>query len=121
MSEERMQILKMLEAGQIKAKEAADLLAALEKPRPAEPEAATTRGRWLHIRVTDLASGKTKVNVNVPMNLVDVAVRMGARFTPKTESFDPQELIEAIRRGGMGKVLDVEDQEDGERVEIYVD
>lgn len=121
MSEERMQILKMLESGQIKAKEAAELLAALEKPKAAETEPAAGRGRWLHIRVTDMASGKTKVNVNVPMNLVDVAVRMGARFAPKTESVDPQQFIEAIRSGGIGKVLEVEDEEDGERVEIYVD
>jgi hypothetical protein len=121
MSEERMQILKMLEAGQISAKEAADLLGALEKARKKQEEPAATRGRWLRIRVTDLNSGRVKVNVNVPMGLVDVATRMGARFTPKTASVDPQELLDAIRSGNTGKVIDVEDQEDGERVEIYVD
>ncbi len=121
MSEDRMQILKMLEAGQITAKEAADLLGALEKSKKRHEEGPASRGRWLRVRVTDLASGKVKVNVNVPMGLVDVATRMGARFTPKTASVDPQELLEAIRSGNTGKVIDVEDQEDGERVEIYVD
>jgi hypothetical protein len=115
-----MQILKMLETGQISAKEASDLLAALEKPKP-QPEAAATRGRWLRVRVTDLTTGKVKVNVNVPLNLMDVALRMGARFTPKTSTVDPQELLEALRSGQTGKVIDVEDQSDGERVEIFID
>lgn len=120
MSEERMQILKMLEAGQINAKEAADLLHALDKPK-APPAAPPLRGRWMRVRVTDLATGKTKVNVNVPMSLVDVGIRMGARFMPKTESVDPQEVLEAIRSGESGKMVDVEDAESGEHVEIYVD
>jgi len=123
MSEERMRILKMLESRQISAKEAADLLAALDKPQPprapAGPEAV--RGRWLRVRVTDLATGKVKVNVNVPLGLVDVALRMGARFAPKTETIDPQELLEAIRSGTQGKLVDVEDQESGEHVEMFVD
>jgi hypothetical protein len=120
MSEERIQILKMLEAGQINAKEAADLLHALEKPKTAPP-APPMRGRWMRVRVTDLATGKTKVSVNVPMSLVDVGIRMGARFMPKTESIDPQEVLEAIRSGESGKMVDVEDAESGEHVEIFVD
>jgi len=123
MSDERMRILKMLESRQISAKEAADLLAALDKPQPPKatggPEAM--RGRWLRVQVTDLATGKVKVNVNVPLGLVDVALRMGARFSPKTETIDPQELLEAIRSGSKGKLVDVEDQEKGEHVEIFVD
>ena len=120
MSEERMQILKMLESGQINAREAADLLHALEKPKTA-PEPPPTRGRWMRVRVTDVTTGKVKVNVNVPMSLVDVGIRMGARFMPKTESYDPQEVLEAIRGGETGKLIDVEDVESGEHVEIYVD
>ncbi|MGB9723357.1 MAG: SHOCT-like domain-containing protein [Chloroflexia bacterium] len=119
MSEERMQILRMLEAGQIKAREAAELLAALEKPK-AEPE-APTRGRWLRVRVTDLKSGKPKVNVSVPLGLMEIALRMGARFVPKEVSLNPQELMEFVRSGHAGKIVDVEDEEDGERVEVYVE
>jgi hypothetical protein len=120
MSEERMQILKMLEAGQINAKEAADLLHALEKPK-APPDMPPTRGRWMRVRVTDVASGRVKVSVNVPMSLVDVGIRMGARFMPKTESVDPQQILEALRGGETGKIIDVEDSDSGEHVEIYVD
>jgi hypothetical protein len=119
-SKERLQILKMLEDGKINAKEAADLLAAVDRPR-AEAEAAATRGRWMRVRVTDLRTGRVKVNVRVPMGLLDVGLRMGARFMPKTSSVDPQELLGAIRSGQTGKIVDVEDQEDGEHVEVYID
>ncbi len=119
MSEERMQILRMLEARQITAREAAELLAALEKPKPG-PE-PSTRGRWLRVRVTDLKSGKPKVSVNVPLGLMEVALRLGARFIPKDVSLNPQEIMEFIRGGQVGKIVDVEDEEDGERVEVYVE
>ncbi|MGC8873024.1 MAG: SHOCT-like domain-containing protein [Chloroflexia bacterium] len=115
MAEERMRILRMLESGQIRAEEAAELLAALEK------RTESTQGRWLHVRVTDRTTGREKVHVNVPLGLVDVAIRMGARFAPRTSSVDPQEILEAIRSGVAGKIVEVEDLESGEHVEIFVD
>jgi hypothetical protein len=119
-SKERLQILRILEQGKISAKEAAELLAAVDRPR-AEEEAAAVRGHWMRVRVTDIRTGKVKVNVRVPMGLLDVGLRMGARFMPKTSSVDPQELLGAIRSGQTGKIVDLEDQEDGEHVEIYID
>ena len=56
MSEERMQILKMLEEGKISAKEAAELLGAVEKPA-GKASAEAVRGRWLRVLVTDLSTG----------------------------------------------------------------
>jgi len=37
------------------------------------------------------------------------------------EGVDYNELMEAIRSGQQGKILDVTDDEDGERVEIFVE
>ncbi|MCX7838961.1 MAG: hypothetical protein N2559_05835, partial [Anaerolineae bacterium] len=74
--EERMQILKMIENKQITAEEGAKLLAALEEHDRAEsttkvkPSPATS-GKWFRVRVTDLKTGKRKVNVNIPLGLVD--------------------------------------------------
>lgn len=130
MKEERMQILKMVETGQISAEEGARLLQALEagarKERGAPPPFPTPppRGngaRWLRIRVTDLTSGRHKVNVNIPMSLVGVGIRMGARFAPEMAGVNMDQLLEAVRNGSVGKIIDVEDNEDGERVEIYIE
>jgi hypothetical protein len=124
--EERMQILKMIEAKQITAEEGAKLLAALgekdrnESPRP-QPSPSTS-GKWFRVRVTDLRTGRRKVNVNIPLGLVDVGMKMGAKFAPAgVEGLDMEKIIAAIKGGGQGKVVDVEDEEDGEHVEVFIE
>ncbi len=122
-TEERLRILQMIEDGVITAEEGATLLAALGEstPKREPPRGAALPPRWLRVRVTDLQSGKHKVNVNIPIGLVDVGLKMGARFAPDMEGFDFAQVAEAIRKGVQGKIIDVEDSEDGERLEIYVE
>jgi len=122
-TEERMQILNMVAEGKISAADGAQLLAALE-PEKKDLRTATERPsapRWFRVRVTDLESGKNKVNVNLPMSLVDVGTRMGARFAPELEDLDFGDIINQIKSGAQGKIIEVEDAEGGERVEIYVE
>jgi hypothetical protein len=121
--DERMQILKMIENKQITAEEGARLLAALEgKGEAAPPPSPNTQGKWLRVRVTDLKSGKRKVNVNIPLGLVDVGLKMGAKFAPVgLEGLDMNQIMTAIKSGGQGKIADVEDEEDSEHVEIFVE
>lgn len=120
-AEERMQILRMVEARQISAEEAAKLLSALDKADKGEPAASVGTARWFRVRVTDLRTGKNKANVNIPMGLVSVGIKMGARFAPNVEGLDMQELSRAIREGTQGKIVDVENEEDAERVEIFIE
>ena len=121
-TEERMQILKMIQEGKIGADEGAKLLSALGD-RKSTSRAATTppAARWFRVRVTDLATGKNKVNVNIPMSLVNVGIKMGARFIPKDVDVDLEETIEQIRNGAQGKMIDAINEEDGERVEIFIE
>jgi hypothetical protein len=124
-TEERLQILKMIEEGKISAAEGAELLRALDQKSDRGPQLEPLKGasapRWLRIRVTDIKSGRNKVNVNIPMGLVNVGMKMGARFAPELEGAQLDSLMEAIRGGQQGKVIDVVDEEDGERVEIFVE
>lgn len=118
-AEERMQILKMVEEGKIKAEDAAQLLEALDNPGKSEPTASSSK--WFRVRVTDLSSGKPKVNVNIPLGLVSVGVRLGAKFAPDMSGVDVDEIMRAVREGAQGRIVDVENQESDERVEIYVE
>jgi hypothetical protein len=122
-TEERLQILKMIEEGKISAAEGADLLRALEQEsgRPNEPLKGASAPRWFRVRVTDTHTGRNKVNVNIPMGLVNVGIKMGARFAPNVEGFDFNELIQAVRSGQQGKVVDLFNTEEGERIEIFVE
>jgi hypothetical protein len=124
-TEERLQILKMIEEGKISAPEGAELLRALDKGgkggQSPEPMKGASSARWFRVRVTDMSTGRNKVNVNIPMGLVNVGIKMGARFAPEIEGIERHEILEAIRSGQQGKILDVVDEEDGERVEIFVE
>jgi len=121
--EERMQILKMIEEGKISAEEGAKLLAALSAGSKVDASKREPGGgpKQFRVRVTDLASGRNKVNINIPMSLVNVGIKMGARFAPDIEGIDFDEIVTAIKSGSQGKIVDVVDEEDGERVEIYVE
>ncbi|HHY87403.1 MAG TPA: hypothetical protein GYA06_00590 [Chloroflexi bacterium] len=125
--EERLKILTMLQDGQIDARQAAKLLEALgdDQPGPeAQPSAHSTHSggaRWLRVRVTDTDSGKTRVNVRLPIGLVSSGLRLGMRFAPEVAGLDPDMLIEALRSGEMGQIVDVHDEEDGERVEVFIE
>ncbi len=123
MSNERIKILQMLEEGKITADEATTLLRALDGGRRTGPSMPSPGGenRYLRIRVTDLTSGSAKVNVTVPMGLVSAGLRMAERFAPEFGGFDMQELEELLASGADGKLVEVMDEEDNERVEIYVE
>jgi hypothetical protein len=122
--EERMQILKMIEEGKISAEEGAKLLAALSAGSKADTSRRETPGgsaKQFRVRVTDLTTGRNKVNINIPMSLVNVGLKMGARFAPDIDGVNFDEIVAAIKSGSQGKIVDVVDEEDGERVEIYVE
>jgi hypothetical protein len=121
MSEERARILQMISEGKITAQEGAKLLNALRGSSAPSPEPAAGTARWFRVRVTDMATGRTKVNVNLPLSLVKAGLKMGARFAPDMEDLDWEELAIAIQEGAAGKIVEVEDEEDGERVEVYVE
>jgi hypothetical protein len=120
-SDERMKILKMVEDGKISAEEAAQLLKALNKQERRRTPVAEGDARWLRVRITDLDSDRASVNVNLPINMVNVGLKMGARFIPEFEGLDLEELADALRQGLTGKIVDVVDEEDRQHVEVYIE
>ena len=125
-SDERMRILRMIDEGKLTAEEGAHLLSALSESRKnaaARPSAQMSRSApvrgWLRVRVTDVATGRTKVNVNLPLALMDAGMNIATQFAP---NINFAEIAEAVRQGQMeGKIVDVLDEVDGEHVEIFID
>jgi hypothetical protein len=120
-SEERLKILKMIEDGRISPEEGTRLLTALSKGEARRPAEGMGESRWLRIRVTDLASGRLVVNANLPVSLVNVGLRMGARFVPEMNGAQMDTIGEALRQGITGKVMDITDESEGQRIEVYVE
>jgi hypothetical protein len=119
-----MKILKMIEEGKLSAEEGTKLLTALSDkrvPMPPRPPGMGGGPRWLRIRVTDVRSGRSKASVQIPLALVDAGMKIGAHFAPEVQGVDMSNVMEAVRAGMIGKIIDVTDEEDGEHVEIYVE
>ena len=129
-SEERLKILKMVQEGKLTAEEAIQLIEALdmsrEMPIPPEPPIPPApplprAGKWLRVRVTDTNTGKVRVNVRLPINVVSAGLKMGAKFSPEVEGLDMDQLMSFVRSGEIGQVVDVFDEQDGEHVEVFVE
>ena len=132
MSEERLQILKMLEEGKISAAEAEQLLQALAAPAEAGQDASATRtatqpsakAKWLRIEVEE-ADGN-KVHIKLPVFIIRAALRLGGRFNIagfNSDELGPefmQSLETAIVRGDLGVLVDVTEDK-GDHVQIYLE
>jgi len=131
-AEERLKILNLVQQGKITPQEGIRLLEALDKsrapqtnfpiPQPPPPPFFGSGGpRWLRVRVTDTASGKVRVNVRLPVTVLNAGVKMGARFSPEIKQEQMGEILDAIRAGEVGQVVDVYNDEDGEHVEVLLE
>jgi hypothetical protein len=121
--EERLEILRLLEAGTITADEAATLLDALDRAAlpPVNSGPAAVRGaeaRLVRIRVTESTTGRAVVNLAFPLGLIksglDIAGQFVPEYLPKVDA-----IRESVTSGFRGPLVDVDDG--GQRVEIIAE
>lgn len=131
-TEERIQILRMVQEGRISAEDAAQLLEELDNASkgiplnasdmvPPEPQGLGRKPRWLRVRVTDTDSGRPRVNVRLPISMVNIGLKMGTRFSPEIDGLDADQLVKLIESGEIGQIVDVMDEKDGEHVEVFLE
>jgi len=132
--EERLQVLEMVASGKISPQEAANLLEAMEGTGRAE-KGAGKKGRFLRVKVWDNATNKPVVNVNLPIGLVKWGLgfakwgmKMGQAHSPELknanvdwDSVDWDSISTLIEEGAEGKIVEVIDEKDNKRVEVWVD
>lgn len=135
--EERMKILNMVAEGKISAEDAERLFQALEAGELNEV-AAKGKARWLKVRVYDKDSDKFKVKVNIPLALVKIGAKIGAKFDIKLpeearrqmaeKGIDPgsltdvkklEAIIDSLAAQGPFRLVDVEEED--ERVEVFIE
>ena len=120
----------MIQEGKISAAEGMKLLDALGQPKapassrpPVSPRPAFSGqgARWFRVRVTDTDTGRVRVNIRLPITVVTAGVKLGARFSPEVDGLDMNALMDSIRAGEMGQIVDVYDENDGEHVEVFLE
>lgn len=134
LSEERLEILRLVENQTVTAEEAGRLLEALDRsdrshqamqptapfmpvsplpPMPPSPPAGSVR-----IRITDLASDTIRINLVLPYRLVDSGLKLAKRLAPD-HMLEGKDIRRSIEEGYWGPLLDITD--DDKRVEIIVE
>lgn len=120
-TEERNRILALVESGQISAVEAAQLLDALQwqSERPAERNV----NRTLRIWMSDMTTKRKKYNLTatLPINLIGASLHLLERLVPQLNNNTIEDLLRTIESGATGRLLDLQDLEEGKRVEIFVE
>jgi hypothetical protein len=119
MNDEQDRVLKLLEEKKITAEEAAKLLDAIKGSAGGDK-----RNRFLKVRVFPRGSDKAKVNVTLPIGLV----KWGMNFIPneakakiEEQEIDMKMITDALEKGITGKIVDVDEDEHGNHVEIWLE
>jgi hypothetical protein len=127
-SEERLRILKMIQDGKISAEEGIQLMDVLsdsrrQKERQKPPVQAPMRrgSRFFRVRVTDRSSGKIKVDIRLPINVVRAGSKLGARFSPEMTGLDMDQVMEYVESGATGRIFELTHDSDQELIEVFIE
>ena len=120
-TDERNRILAMVESGQLTATQAAELLDTLMPTL--EQSASQLENRTVRIWLTDMSTNRRKMNVTatLPVYLLSTSLRLLARFVSQINDSTIQYVIRAIEKDMTGRLIDVQDLEEGKRIEIFVE
>ena len=120
-TDERNRILDMIESGQITAGQAAQLLDTLLPEY--EQSGGHIENRTVRIWLTDMSNNRRKMNMTatIPLYLVSMSLRLLARLVSQLNDSTIQNVIRAIERGTTGRLLDLQDLEEGKRLEVFVE
>ncbi len=80
-------------------------------------------GPWVHIRVKNDRPGKHDISMSVPLDLGVVAVRVAEPFVPQMRNTGVDDLIVSMKdnvKNDQPLIIDVNDDEDGEHVQVIV-
>ncbi len=118
---ERNRILGMIESGPITAAQAAGLLDTLMLNY--EQARSQMENRTVRIWMTDMSNNRRKMNMTatIPVYLVNMSLRLLARLVSQLDDGTIQQVIRALERGTTGRLLDLQDLEEGKRLEIFVE
>lgn len=124
--DEKLKILKMVEAGTVTAQQAADMMAEADQAEPRSIELPPGYDRKLFRITVDGAQGD-KVNIQLPVGAVRRILDIAGRLPVPEDTFkgmDVNELMDAVvqclAEGAQGDLVDA-DTADGTRVKICVE
>ena len=122
MPEERARILELLREGKITVEEAEQLLDALGPARERAEPSGGARGlpQYFCVRITDTRTGEVKKNVRLPFGAWGFLSKLTrTQIGRHLRGLGLDEIQRAAREGATRHIVDVTDDEGGERVEVF--
>ena len=83
------------------------------------------KSRWIHIRISNVDGSRRnlKLSFPLPLRLSAWALKIASRWAPKMKDTGIDEVLVALNEGLSGDqplVVDVQQGDDGERVQVYI-
>ena len=83
------------------------------------------KSRWIHIRITNVDGSRRNIKLSfpLPLRLTAWTLKVASRFSSKLKETGVDEIIVALNEGlksDQPLVVDVQDDDDGERVQVYI-
>ena len=117
----RLDIMENLEQGRISAETASQMLEKVDEGTWARlsPAPPASERRQLHIQISDLSSGLMKVDLRLPLGLVNTVLYAGGHFSTELDHYDGdlKELIAQSATQGASH----QGEADGDHVELTVE
>ena len=127
-SQERLQVLRMIDEGKITAEEGFQLLQVLAlvkaEPTRAQPNSHSfeiLKGKLVRLQIMDLDSGRSKATASLPLQLLEVGLRVATHYAPGLKDLNPDSLLDALAEGAEGRIIEVVDEEKRVRVEVLIE
>jgi len=121
---ERLEVLKLVEAKQVTPEEATRLLAALSTERrlpespPVEPRPWTANGRWFKLKVEE--PGGQNVNLTLPLMALPAILRAVQRWVPEEHRDTLEAVTEALDSDFRGELLHMHEP-GGQSIRIWIE
>ncbi|EKD71302.1 MAG: hypothetical protein ACD_46C00220G0006 [uncultured bacterium] len=123
MSAERKLILEMLKEDKINIDEAEKLLEGVDETQDESSLPKSVNKKFLKILVIE--DNNTKVNVNIPIALAEVGLKLIPKDQLKIEGKDIniEEILKLIQEGNEGELVNIEttDKEKEVKVKIFIE
>jgi hypothetical protein len=121
MSEERKLVLEMLSAGKINVAEAEKLLEAAAVAEQGEALISKSLNKKF-LRVLVKEENNTKVNINIPIALAEVGLKLVPKDALKVDGkiIDINEILKLVAEGNDGELVNIDSMDNGKEVKVKV-
>ncbi len=124
MNPEKKKILEMVQEGKVNAEEAARLFDALEQDQQEAADESSAPGTMVKIKVSDKHTGAVKTNITLPLKIarfLKALVPAAERERLESQGIDLDMIFARLDADVRGKLVDVEDQQNGHLIEVWIE